>query len=192
MCYNPSTMTTTKLNRFISVGQAAKRLGMNYKKICRWADSGRIPCIRTAGGHRRVNISFLIADRADGESVALGRMLRQFRKERGLTLMKMAADIGVSTTFISAVETGKKRASGNFITRVQQAYHPKEKEFPKLEAKIEPIEPIEPEVVSIDLTGTSVLARKMIFTLVKRLPLLAEVKIKDILKILESRRKEST
>lgn len=136
-----------------------------------------------------MNISFLIADRADGESVALGRMLRQFRKERGLTLMKMAADIGVSTTFISAVETGKKRASGNFITRVQQAYHPKEKEFPKLEAKIEPIEP---EVVSIDLTGTSVLARKMIFTLVKRLPLLAEVKIKDILKILESRRKEST
>lgn len=181
-----------EMNKFISVGQATKRLGMNYKKICRWADAGRIPCIRTSGGHRRVDISFLVVDKAGERSLALGRMLRKFRRDRGLTLREMAAAIGVSAAFISSIETGKKKVPGDFIDRVRKVYILKGEE--DLEDSTELFEGVgkEPEVISIDLAGIGVLAKKLAFVLIKKLPSLTETEIKEILKILENRMKEST
>lgn len=177
-----------EMNKFISVGQAAKRLGMNYKKICRWADAGRIPCIRTSGGHRRVDISFLVVDKAGERSLALGRMLRKFRKDRGLTLREMAAAIGVSAAFISSIETGKKKVPGDFIDRVRTAYNLKE----NLGTELFEGAGKEPEVISIDMAGIGTMARKLAFVLIKKLPSLTEAEMTEIIRILENRMKEST
>ncbi|MBN1408106.1 MAG: helix-turn-helix domain-containing protein, partial [Calditrichaceae bacterium] len=39
--------------------EAAKILGVNVSTIKRWTDSGRLECIRTAGGHRKFIMSQL-------------------------------------------------------------------------------------------------------------------------------------
>jgi excisionase family DNA binding protein len=39
---------------YLSVHLAARRLGVSTHSIRRWTDAGLLPCIRTAGGHRRV------------------------------------------------------------------------------------------------------------------------------------------
>lgn len=43
--------------RLFSVEQAARLLGKNVKTVRRWADSGKVYCERTKGGHRRIDIS---------------------------------------------------------------------------------------------------------------------------------------
>jgi excisionase family DNA binding protein len=39
--------------RFLSANQAAQRLAVSPKTIARWATQGRLPHLRTLGGHRR-------------------------------------------------------------------------------------------------------------------------------------------
>jgi len=38
---------------WLSLGKAAASLGVHTMTLRRWSDSGRFPCTRTAGGHRR-------------------------------------------------------------------------------------------------------------------------------------------
>ena len=38
---------------YLTTGEAAKRLGVDRKTIGKWSKQERLPCIRTAGGHRR-------------------------------------------------------------------------------------------------------------------------------------------
>jgi excisionase family DNA binding protein len=44
---------------FLTINQAAKRLGVAKKTIRRWEADGKITSERTAGGHRRFDISKL-------------------------------------------------------------------------------------------------------------------------------------
>jgi molybdopterin-binding protein len=37
------------------MGEAAQLLGVSTDTVRRWADAGRLPTVRTAGGHRRVD-----------------------------------------------------------------------------------------------------------------------------------------
>lgn len=37
----------------LSTGEAAKRLAVNIDTVAKWADAGKLPCLRTAGGWRR-------------------------------------------------------------------------------------------------------------------------------------------
>ena len=51
-----------------------------------------------------------------------GRRLREIRAERGLTLKQMAADLGVSPAYLSALEHGHRgRPNRRFVHRVCQA-----------------------------------------------------------------------
>jgi excisionase family DNA binding protein len=45
--------------RYLSRGEAARRLGVAPRTIQQWAKDGRIPCIRTFGGHRRFSVEDL-------------------------------------------------------------------------------------------------------------------------------------
>ncbi|WP_205699226.1 EAL domain-containing protein [Conexibacter sp. SYSU D00693] len=49
----------------ITLGEAAVRLGVSDNTARRWADQGRLPAVRTAGGHRRFRASD-VAQLADG------------------------------------------------------------------------------------------------------------------------------
>ena len=50
-------MTTTLLTPY----EAAKFMGVHPKSLTRWAKQGRIPCIKTPGGHRRYRLEDLLA-----------------------------------------------------------------------------------------------------------------------------------
>lgn len=47
--------------RWVSLGRACELLGVNQSTVRRWADSGKIRCFRTPGGHRRLAEADLIA-----------------------------------------------------------------------------------------------------------------------------------
>ena len=42
--------------RLLTSAAAAKRLGVGATAVKRWADSGLLRCVKTAGGHRRFQI----------------------------------------------------------------------------------------------------------------------------------------
>lgn len=45
--------TTSQPQRWLRVAEAAGLLGVSVNTLRRWTDAGRIPCYRSAGGHRR-------------------------------------------------------------------------------------------------------------------------------------------
>jgi molybdopterin-binding protein len=52
------------------IGQAAALLGVSVDTVRRWADSGRLPTVRTEGGHRVVDGADLAALATDFNQVA--------------------------------------------------------------------------------------------------------------------------
>ena len=66
--------------RLFSVEQAAKLLGKTPKTVRQWADSGKVYCERTKGGHRRVDISPYLPEEAI-RSVDLSFSKRGKKKE---------------------------------------------------------------------------------------------------------------
>lgn len=67
----------------------------------------------------------------------LGKFLRKLRIDRGETMRDMAKKIGVSTSFLSVVETGKKPIPENFICRIQSAYTFTSSQIAELKQSIE-------------------------------------------------------
>lgn len=52
----------------------------------------------------------------------LGKELRKLRLDLGCTLFEMANQIGMSTSLLSAVETGRRPAPADFIDRLAEHY----------------------------------------------------------------------
>jgi excisionase family DNA binding protein len=46
-----------KKKDFLSVGEAARALGVSIKTIQRWDKAGRLPVIRTVTNHRRISVA---------------------------------------------------------------------------------------------------------------------------------------
>ncbi|MDQ1426783.1 MAG: hypothetical protein QOK39_259 [Acidimicrobiaceae bacterium] len=60
--------------KFLSRGEAAQRLGVPPRTIHRWASEGKLPCVRTFGGHRR----FAVAD-IDAMAILVKRRRQGYR-----------------------------------------------------------------------------------------------------------------
>ena len=65
---------------YLRTAQAAAILHVNTKTVSRWAKEGRLPCIRTLGGHRRFEerairelAASMIQPATDGPAAAGGR-----------------------------------------------------------------------------------------------------------------------
>lgn len=52
----------------------------------------------------------------------LGKELKKLRIDLGITLMDMSKKIGVSSAFLSAIETGRKRVPDGFLENLAAAY----------------------------------------------------------------------
>ena len=59
-------MADQQLRDLVTTREAAAILGVGTTSIKRWADSGQLPCVRTAGGHRRFRRSAVLAFRRMG------------------------------------------------------------------------------------------------------------------------------
>jgi excisionase family DNA binding protein len=45
---------------YLTTGEAAQRLGVSAQTVVNWIDQGRLPAIRTLGGHRRIALGDLL------------------------------------------------------------------------------------------------------------------------------------
>ncbi len=70
---------------YLSVQQAARRLGVSPVTVRRWTASGFLPCTRTAGGHRRIDENDIDdLARAIGDS---NHLAAQLARERELDVL---------------------------------------------------------------------------------------------------------
>lgn len=53
--------SSTQVDRWLELGEAAKLLGVHFTTLRRWANDGQVPCYRTPGGQRRFKESELRA-----------------------------------------------------------------------------------------------------------------------------------
>jgi transcriptional regulator with XRE-family HTH domain len=54
-------------------------------------------------------------------TTALGKALRRLRLERDMLLKSMADNMGVTSSYLSAIETGKKQPPSDFLSRIAKA-----------------------------------------------------------------------
>jgi MerR family transcriptional regulator, light-induced transcriptional regulator len=59
-------MAESQINDLVTTREAAAILGVGTTSIKRWADRGQLPCVRTAGGHRRFSRAAVLAFRRLG------------------------------------------------------------------------------------------------------------------------------
>ena len=53
MAAQPSTTTETDTPRYLRTAEVAAMLHVSPKTVSRWAKEGKLPFLRTLGGHRR-------------------------------------------------------------------------------------------------------------------------------------------
>lgn len=114
---------------------------------------------------------------------ALGKALRKLRIDQGLLLKDMAEAIGVSSAFLSAVETGRKKVPGNFVDRICDAYNLGFDERFELEEAVEKAQ----KEVSINLVGVSPESRGLALAFAKRFESLDQMETARLFAILDKR-----
>lgn len=55
------TITSIDNVRLLTPGEVARLFSVDPKTVTKWADSGRLPCIRTLGGQRRYREDTILA-----------------------------------------------------------------------------------------------------------------------------------
>lgn len=116
----------------------------------------------------------------------LGIALRKIRLDKQELLRDMAAKLNVSSAFLSAVETGKKRPPANFIDRICDAYelNSEEKDELLLAADMSLSE------VKINLAGASSAQRQVAVSFAKALNGLTDDEISEIMRVFNERHKK--
>jgi len=134
------------------IGEAARLTGVSRGVIRLWERERLINPRRTSGGHRLYSASDLqrlrqiarlrrmerlnaaairrelgMADEGEGPHVPapdldLGRRLRALRSARGLSLSTVAEKVGLSVSFLSAVELGQSSISVGNLFKLADAY----------------------------------------------------------------------
>lgn len=67
----------------------------------------------------------------------LGKFTRKYRIDKNILLKDMAEELGISTAFLSAVETGRKAVPANFYDRLTKNYSFNNEEMKELKAAID-------------------------------------------------------
>jgi DNA-binding transcriptional MerR regulator len=137
---------------YYRVGDVARRLGCSPAAIRLWEREGIVTPRRSPKGHRiydeddlerlrrvyylrnveKLNVPAIkkMLDKAVGTAgsrtkppqVPLGARLRRLRKDRGLTLEEVAANSGLSTSFLSALERGSSGTTVATLRRLLSLY----------------------------------------------------------------------
>ena len=116
----------------------------------------------------------------------LGIALRKIRLDRQELLKDMATKLNVSSAFLSAVETGKKRPPANFIDRICSLYelngHEKSKLLQAADMSL--------DEVKINLSKASSAQRQVAVSFAKALDGLTDDEISKIMRVFNERHKK--
>ena len=115
--------------------------------------------------------------------VAIGRYLRKLRIDRGELLKDMSDKFGVTASYLSAVENGKRNFPSEWETQIIEHYHLNEAEQIELRNAITE----SAESVKIELRNVSGSRKNFAFALARRFESLDDAKVEQMKKILEGK-----
>lgn len=128
---------------FVTIGNIAAAAGVSVQTIRIWEKLGHIAASRSAGGQRlfseaavRYAAEFAAAARRkkdesrvrpaagspNAELASTGMRIRQARMKKGLSQTKAAATIGISRSFLAAVERGETGVSVRTLSRMADVF----------------------------------------------------------------------
>lgn len=110
-----------------------------------------------------------------------GKTLRKIRIDRGEVLRDMAARLEVSPSFISAIETGKKKIPTGFLDQIVALYNLTRAE----ERMLEDAAKDSVTAVKINLLGSDTTQRRAALVFARDFGKLSDTKAKQILQLLE-------
>ena len=114
---------------------------------------------------------------------AFGKALRKLRIDRGEILKSMADQLGISSSYLSAIETGKRVIPEDFITRLSQLYTLSGEDIQQLEnAKLQGM-----TEVKLDLNNVSFEKRNAALVFARKFEEMDEQTVNKILSVLSKR-----
>lgn len=116
----------------------------------------------------------------------LGIALRKIRLDRQELLKDMATKLKVSSAFLSAVETGKKRPPANFIDRICSLYELNDEEKSDLLLAAD----MSLDEIKINLSEASLAQRQVAVSFAKALDGLTDDEIGKIMRVFNERHKK--
>lgn len=97
---------------------------------------------------------------------SVGEFLRKVRITRNDILLKdMAIDLGVSSAFLSAVESGKKKFPSEWFTKIQEIYDLNDDELMDLKEAVAETN----KMVEINLEGLPLTSKKLAISFARNL-----------------------
>lgn len=111
---------------------------------------------------------------------SIGRFLRKLRIDHGEILYDMANKLGVTASFLSAVENGKKKMPSVWNKKICDLYalnKSQKEEFTTAIAETE-------ETIELELEGNNTLHREVAVSFARSLPEMDDIQIEAIRKIL--------
>lgn len=82
-----------------------------------------------------------------------GKTLRKLRIDRGETLYDMAKKMEITSSYLSAIECGKRNIPDDFIEKLQQYYHFSEEELLELhKTRDESVKELSINIENVDFT----------------------------------------
>lgn len=116
---------------------------------------------------------------------SLGRFLRKLRIDNGEILKNMADKLGVTVSFLSAVENGKKHMPPAWNTRICTLYNLDDQQQATFSTAVAETE----NALEMDFDGVSMSNRVLAVSFARRFAEFDDAQLADIRKILEEDRK---
>lgn len=109
-----------------------------------------------------------------------GKELRKMRIDAGEVLKDMATKLGITSSYLSAIEVGKRTVSERILTNIQEKYTLSEAEMLRLRAAVEKDKP----KVEINLKNTTPVQRSTILAFARTFHELDRETLEKIQKLL--------
>lgn len=115
------------------------------------------------------------------KTTSIGRYLKKLRIDRDEIMLDMANKLCVSVSFLSAVETGKKKMPSSWLQLISKDYELNENQIAEFEEAIANTE----KELQLNLVDLNMNSRELAISFARKLPSLDDKQIKEIKKIME-------
>jgi len=112
----------------------------------------------------------------------LGKALRKLRIDRGLRLLDMAKDLGISAAYLSSIEMGRKRVPDDLVKKIVRRYELDRATERQLEADAA----MSIRSLEIDLKGSGDKTRELALYLSRKFEAIGDIEAERALESLRS------
>lgn len=119
---------------------------------------------------------------------SFGRYVRKLRIDGGYLLKNLADYLGVTASYLSAVEMGKRKVPDDWKAKIAEFFSLSQEQISGLEEAIQEAQ----QELQIDLSTTSKQQRDLAFVFARKLDGLDENEIQDIFRVFKKSNEEQT